>query len=213
MRMENAMENEQVVFDLTAGSLCLDFMNTVNERASGVPKDLLVSYSHLLEWGRQAQVLNEDMHTQLLIRAEQYPHEAENALHHAVNVREIIYRIFLALALNKTPAPADLDALNAELAQALTYARILPAGPRFRWGLNFAPDALDYVLWVVVCSTAELLTSANLYMLRMCAAEDCGWLFLDTSKNQTRRWCNMKSCGNRAKARRHLARKRQSTSV
>jgi len=83
----------------------------------------------------------------------------------------------------------------------------------FAWGWDFYQAALDDIIWPVVRSAADLLTSDTLPMLRICAADDCQWLFMDTSKNQTRRWCNMKSCGNRAKARRHIERKKQTAKV
>jgi predicted RNA-binding Zn ribbon-like protein len=63
-------------------------------------------------------------------------------------------------------------------------------------------------LWPIVLAAAELLTSAGRARVRECAAHGCGWLFLDTSRSQRRRWCTMASCGNRAKARRFYERTR-----
>lgn len=78
----------------------------------------------------------------------------------------------------------------------------------FVWGWDDAAPALDRPLWPVARSLAELLTSDELPRVRECAADNCAWLFIDTSKNRSRRWCDMAVCGNRAKARRHYARAR-----
>jgi predicted RNA-binding Zn ribbon-like protein len=106
------------------------------------------------------------------------------------------------------PEESDLWILDEVLSQGMVQARILAEGNGFRWGWSDKGEALESVLWVVARSTADLLTSELRHAVRICGAQDCGWLFLDTSKNHSRRWCNMKSCGNRAKARRYLDRNR-----
>jgi len=67
---------------------------------------------------------------------------------------------------------------------------------------------LERINWLIVRSAADLLTSDKLHDVRACSAEDCRWLFLDISKNHSRRWCDMETCGNQAKARRHYRRKK-----
>jgi predicted RNA-binding Zn ribbon-like protein len=90
----------------------------------------------------------------------------------------------------------------------LTHLRVTPAKTGFTWTWHNEPGALDVMLWPVVQSAGELLTSAQIVQVRECAGDTCSWLFLDTSKNHSRRWCDMKDCGNRAKAKRHYARSR-----
>ena len=69
---------------------------------------------------------------------------------------------------------------------------------------------MEWVLWPIVQSAADLLTTESLDRVRLCKAEDCGCLFVDASKNRSRRWCAMSDCGNRAKVRRHRQRLRES---
>jgi len=203
--------NDVPVFDLSGGSLCLDFANTIDDRRTEVEQEHLNSYRNLIAWAEQTQILSSEEAEQLLAAAARQPDKADAVLQQAINIREVIYRIFAALAQEETPADADLAQLNAVLAHALPHNKIVRHEQHFTWGWTFDPEALDYIIWPTVRSAADLLTSDTLPMLRICAADDCQWLFMDTSKNQTRRWCNMKSCGNRAKARRHIERKKQAT--
>ncbi|MBN1859137.1 CGNR zinc finger domain-containing protein [Candidatus Bipolaricaulota bacterium] len=80
---------------------------------------------------------------------------------------------------------------------------------RFQWGWSDAEDQLEWPVWILARSAADLLTSDERDRVRRCAGPDCGWLFVDISRNHSRRWCDMADCGNRAKARRSYARKRQ----
>ena len=138
------------------------------------------------------------------------PIDAAGVLQQAIELREAIYRIFVAVAhqVEVSIDSADLDRFNRALSRVLTQARIVPAANGFIWTWNGSEEALDQVLWPVARSAMDLLTSADLGRVRECACESCGWLFLDTSKNRSRRWCSMEACGNRTKARRHYARRR-----
>ncbi len=77
------------------------------------------------------------------------------------------------------------------------------------WTWDADIRALDRMLWPIVSSAIELLTSHDLRRVKECpGAGDCGWLFFDTSKNGTRHWCSMEGCGSRVKMRRQYARTR-----
>jgi len=54
-----------------------------------------------------------------------------------------------------------------------------------------------------------LTSSQRLNQVRQCRGDNCGWLFVDGSKNHSRRWCDMRDCGNRAKVRRHRLKQRR----
>lgn len=195
-------------FDTTPGnSLCLDFTHTLTERYSDIgPKELLNSYSDLVAWGLFAHILTDEEASTLLQVAEQHLERAKQALEQAKELREALYRLFYALAIEETPAKDDLDLLNMCLSEAMAQARIVPDTQGFKWDWVRDEQALDRILWPVVRSAADLLTSEKLPDVRACAAEDCRWLFLDISKNHSRRWCDMQTCGNQAKARRHYQR-------
>ncbi|MCW5852943.1 MAG: CGNR zinc finger domain-containing protein [Anaerolineae bacterium] len=214
------------IFSFTSGWLCLDFCNTVGGRhpievsASKLKthqaiedagrfatRDYLHSYVDLIEWGGQAGLLAQVTVERLEAEAGEHPDEAAEVLTQAVALRETLYRLFSALADNQQPPDGDLTALNAVLPTALAHQRLTYHADHFDWGWEETPT-LDQMLWPVVRSAADLLTAPELARVRECAGETCGWLFLDMSKNHSRRWCSMDDCGNRAKAKRHYQRRK-----
>jgi predicted RNA-binding Zn ribbon-like protein len=138
--------------------------------------------------------------------AEQRPEEAAAVHRRAIALREAIYRIFSAVVRGEEASLSDVDVLNDEVSIGLAHARLTQRGGGFEWGWEAGEGALDRVLWVVARSAADLLTSDKLQRVTECASERCGWLFMDLSRNHSRRWCDMNECGNRAKARRHYER-------
>lgn len=189
----------------------LDFANTVEWRTSGAPVESLATYRDLIGWAAKEGIVAEARAQGLLREAERRPDEAAAALARAIALREAIYRILARIGQGAPAEPGDLAALNAALAGSLARLRLVSdeASGRFAWELADVGDDLDGVLWPIALSAAELLTSDELPRVRACEGEGCGWLFVDTSRNQSRRWCSMESCGNRAKAKRHYARMKQ----
>jgi predicted RNA-binding Zn ribbon-like protein len=125
-------------------------------------------------------------------------------------IREVIYGIVVAVLHNKPPAASDLASFNRELQSALQHLRVVPGRRGFIWNWEFDPSGLEGMLWPILRSAADLLTSERQDRIGQCADDrGCGWLFLDTTKNRSRRWCAMEDCGNRAKARRHYQRSRR----
>ena len=196
-------------FEFNAGRLCLDFTNTVRARPLSEKVDLITSYADLLSWARQATILTPGEAASLAEAAGPRPRAAADALAQAVSLREALYGLFSARAAG-LPAPAsDLHTVNRAIGKAMTRAGLSPsAGGGFEWGWPGAPLGLDRVAWWVARSAAELLTSKELTSVRECAGYDCGRLFMDGTKNRSRRWCDMASCGNRAKGRRHYERRK-----
>lgn len=193
------------LFDLTlTGQLALDLVNTVDWRTSEEPQELLDSYSDLLRWARHTGILAESEASRLLRLAGRHPVAAQAALDEAKELREAFFRIFAALAANEQPTKSDLELLNARLSAALAHLQLATSGAGFTWQWANADNRLDAMLWAVVRAAGELLVNPEaLEQLRQCPGAGCGWLFLDTSRNRSRRWCLMGICGNRAKARRH----------
>lgn len=201
------------IFELSGNWLCLDFVNTVADRPSEHPREKLNSYGDLVRWSHLAEVLTQDEAQLLLEEAARRPDDAAAVLQQAITLRETIYRIFLATAEGLLPDPAELVKFNALLSEAMSRACIIQRADGFIWDWVDKENALDRMLWPLVRSAADLLVSEQLSTVRVCAAPDCNWLFLDTSKNSSRRWCDMKSCGNRAKVRRHYQRQKQSLAL
>ncbi len=196
---------QEYVFDLSGGRLCLDFVNTVsNSRAH--PKERLNSYLDLVSWGRQAGVLSEREAKHLGLAAKRRPAEAAGVLAEATRFREALFRIFQAGAEDRPPDTGDLEVLNAALRAAHGHLRLEVGASGIEWGWVDGADALDRMLWPAARSAVDLLTSPDRHRVHLCESPTCDWLFIDTSRNHSRRWCDMKGCGNRAKARRYYER-------
>jgi len=199
-------------FKLRGGVVCLDFVNTVGWRLTDRPSEYLRSYEDLLVWGRQAGLLALEETERLFRQAIVDPEGAQESLSRALALREATYRVISRTIAGESQDESDLSALNRELSIALSRLRVIPAGGAYGWGWNRSQDdggaLLDGPLWPVAQSAAELLTSPKLARVKVCAGEGCGWVFLDESRNGSRRWCDSRDCGNRERVRRHLARKR-----
>jgi predicted RNA-binding Zn ribbon-like protein len=198
---------------LSTPELCLGFANSLNNRLTAHPTERLNSYEALAVWGGQQGILTEREVGRLAQEAARRPTEAASILERAIKLREALYRIFSAVASSRSPQPADLAILNAAVAEALASLHIMAAGDGFAWVWARGEEVLDRVLWPVALAAADLLTSSARRAVRKCAATNCGWLFLDTTRNRSRRWCDMKVCGNRAKARRHYERKKNASTA
>jgi predicted RNA-binding Zn ribbon-like protein len=193
-------------FELSGGVLGLDFANTWSDR--GRPEsEKLRGYPDLLAFARQAGLLTAGEEIRLAARAGEEPQAAGAALALGRELREGLYRIFSAVAASRPPAAADLALLNAALPGALARLRLERRGAGFGWTWAAPAGPLEAPLWPILRSAAELLTSEELKLVRECAASSCTWLFVDRSRNRSRRWCSMETCGNRAKAHRHYRRR------
>jgi predicted RNA-binding Zn ribbon-like protein len=198
-------------FEFSGGALCLDFANTLGDRPRG-RNEQLTGYADLLRWAGQAGILGQPERQTLERRAARREDASRRAFHHAIELREAIYRTFSALAAGERPEPRELAALNAALLATLPHLRLEPAGAGYDWAWTGVDSSLDSPLWPVVRSAADLLTSPETTLVRECASETCSWVFVDRSRTHRRRWCDMKTCGNRAKARRHYERTKKKPS-
>jgi predicted RNA-binding Zn ribbon-like protein len=183
------------VFDRCAGHVALDFANAMGGRHTDAPVDYLPSYRQLLEFARQCELLPAAQLAHLARRAAEDPAGAAAALRRAVELRETLYRLFAATARGRMPDAGDLALLNRAVGR-------MQIGRDFEWQWAAGPDSLDAMLGPIVRAALDLLMSKRRERVRVCAADDCVWVFLDTSKNRSRRWCDMKQCGNRNKVRR-----------
>jgi len=193
-------------FDLSGGALCLDFANTWSDR-DRPETDHLRAYADLLAFARQTGLLSGAEASRLAGRAEEEPQAAAAALALGRGLREDLYRIFSAAAASSAPAEEDLERLNEALPRAFSRLRLQCRGDELVWTWAAPEDLLETPLWPVLRSAAELLTSEERKLVRECAGTSCTWLFLDHSRNRSRRWCSMETCGNRAKAQRHYRRR------
>lgn len=194
-------------FDLIAGNVCLDFVNTLDDRHIK-PKELLETYVDLARFGEDAGLLEPTQVDRLYERSYAEPERAKQALLWGRELREAIHDVFWAI-MNKRPAPpGTLARLNADVQTAAGHMRLVPVKGGFEWGFDDLGD-FDSVLWPIARSAADLLASEQLPYVRACFSKSCEWFFLDTSKNHHRRWCDMTRCGNRAKVQRFYARQKR----
>ena len=181
-------------FQFIGGALCLDFVNTVGAWVDGeLLRDKLANADDLKRWSQIASIVG--LRTPI----------TGAILRRAVVLRRALYGILTAVVGRRTPSKRDMKILNREL--AIVRSREFLEYTDHGYNVQF-PEVPERVLWAVVRSAAELLTSENLARLRQCPGEECAWLFLDTSRNGMRQWCQMRVCGNRAKARRFRERSR-----
>ena len=193
-------------FEFSAGELCLDLANTWGNREDETD-DQLSCYGDLLEWALQAGIVDDGGRRSLQRRANRHPTEAEDAFGSAVALREVVFRVCSAAAAGRSPDESDLEILNQWFATA-PRRRLCCGGECCEWERPEDDNNFHRVMWPVLRSAGDLLTTADVKRIRECEAPDCCWLFIDSSRGGRRKWCDMSVCGNRAKARRYYARHR-----
>ncbi len=198
-------------FKLLGGQLALDFANTASWHARAEPDELLTDYTRVLSWSEQAGAIDATERMSLAGAAQRDPAATAAELTRIVALREAIYHLFSALATGRTLPTAALVALNDALVVTLPHLRVLASDAGLVWGWKDDESDLSRPIWPAIRAAADLLTAPDRALVRECAGEDCGWLFLDTSRNRTRRWCDSRDCGNRMRVRQHYARQRART--
>jgi predicted RNA-binding Zn ribbon-like protein len=196
-------------FDLSGGRLAFDFANTT--RYSPPPREDLPTYHDLLAWSVAAGALEEADADALRRQVARRPAEGEAVLERGRELRQAIYRTFSAIASDQPPPAGALSSLSRWVAEAGAKHELVFRDGAFARELPRRPLDPDRMLWVVAADAGELLVSDRLGQVRECEQGTCAWLFLDRSRNRSRRWCDMKTCGNRVKARRHYARVKHRT--
>jgi predicted RNA-binding Zn ribbon-like protein len=202
---------------LEGGHLALDFVNTVGGLRDQPPygeDELLESYEDLLVWCVRLGVISDADGDRLRGAAARDEKGARRALRRARELRELLYATFRPIANGAEP-PAELrDELRDADRAALANARLAPAGDGAMSAMRWTwppPHALEDPLRPITHAAVELLTSGPLEHLKICA--NCRWLFLDQSRNHSRRWCSMQECGKQMKQRRFVERRRASRSA
>jgi predicted RNA-binding Zn ribbon-like protein len=189
------------------GDPSVDLVNTVDWLSDGLDHDRIPDYDRLTQWAEGAGVITAATGERLRRVAAAHPKRASAAVAAAARLRWILQRLFTDVAKGSPPGVA-LDELNDLLADAMPRLRVRSTGRR-SLGLSWEGlgEELDSLLWPVVWSAAQLITSDEAARLHVCAAPDCGWMYVDRSRNGLRRWCQMETCGTRAKSRRRYQRR------
>lgn len=185
-------------FQLVAGSPALDFANSLDFRFDPARTiDLVPTYERLIDFTRQSDLLTDTQVRRL--RELQDSHKAKRTIERALQFREILESIFRSVLSKKTPSNHCIETLNDFLAGAREHEKVFWKSGRLVRGFDEFGGDPEAPIWLLAESAAELLASPELALLRECHDKSCRWLFLDRSKNHSRRWCAMELCGNRAK--------------
>jgi predicted RNA-binding Zn ribbon-like protein len=202
-------------FQYIGGDPALDLVNTVDWTSRGPEQDRLGDFDRLTRWAEGAGIISAKAASALRAQAEAKPREAEAAYRNALRVRAVLARLFRSIAMSEPDGDA-LDDFNRLLGRALEQMRVTAASGKRRVGpalqLGWRDGSLDSVIWPVVWSAASLIVSEEAPRIRICGGPDCGWMYVDRSRNKLRRWCQMETCGTREKSRRRYARTKRERS-
>jgi predicted RNA-binding Zn ribbon-like protein len=193
---------------LVGSDLAFDFTNTASGRGGPMHKEHLRCAEHVVAWARHARVLTPgdgQWLAALVVREEPL---GVGLLRRALELRDVIYAIGRDVAAGEQPSAGQVDGLARIHAVCVARARLVPHGAGFVWAWDPKEAPVEAVLGPVALSALTLLTQGELSRVKQCQGDHCGWLFFDTTKNKSRRWCEMEVCGNRAKQRRHQGRRK-----
>jgi len=191
-------------FKLFAGNPALELVNTLDLRFSANPQDLLPTYADLLRFAAQLRLLPAEQ-ARKLGRAVR-PQDGQRVLASAVELREALATVLYAWVDGTKPADGQVEILQTHFHAAALHRSLRKGDQRLVWSWSGFEQQAELPLWKLAQSASDLLVSEDAERVKSCGDSACRWLFLDLSKNHTRRWCDMKTCGNRMKARRHQAR-------
>jgi len=190
---------------IVGGNVALDMLNTQNGPAGKAPEgDVLRDYGDFLAWATHLGVLTTTEERRLRRRAHERPAEADVAFQRAREIRAYLHEIFDAVAHGKPPARADLRRLQGDAADAFAHGQLVAANGGYRWSWGDDQD-LERPLWPIIDAALTLVTKGPLDRVKGCAS--CRFVFVDESKNRSRRWCSMDDCGAEDKMRKYVARR------
>lgn len=191
-------------FEWVGGALCLDLANTVSRVTAEERHERLSRWQDLAAWARAAGLPGAGPALTPLM--------ASQSVDRVHRFRTTLHQIFDAVASGGQPPAAAVLALETALEKTRREMRLRPSDDRWSWQWRAGVPLADRIIGAAAHSAGELLTSEEVSLVRCCANASCGWLFVDRSRGHRRRWCDMKVCGNKAKARAFYARKKRGTS-
>ncbi len=191
-------------FKLSAGNPALELVNTLDLRFSANPQDLIPNYADLLRFAAQLRILPAEQARKLgrTVRAQ----DGQRVVASAVELREALAAVLYTWLDGGEPADGQVEILETHFHAAAQHRSLFSGDERLVWSWSGSEQQAEFPLWMLAQSASDLLVSEDAKQVKGCGDPTCRWLFLDLSKNHTRRWCDMKVCGNRMKARRHQAR-------
>jgi predicted RNA-binding Zn ribbon-like protein len=192
--------------ELVGGHVAVDFINTLGGLPERPDDEYLFGYLDVLAWLEHVGLLSPEGGHELADTAGIDPRAAAEVFDQIRRLRVSLDRVLRCRLTDEAPDPQDLDIVRAAYAGAAVHATLLAEVGSYRLSWDKTDNAMGWPLWVLADSAVALLTAAPLHLLGRC--QHCRWLFLDYSKNHSRRWCSMNSCGAIAKMRRYRAARR-----
>jgi predicted RNA-binding Zn ribbon-like protein len=195
-------ENRQILeIRLDGGNLSLNFVNTIHDRYEEPLEDYLHNYLDLITWANFADAINSSQKKRLLQRSRENQEEANQVYKDSIQLREAIYQCVVSLINRDEVSAVNMQVINQWVSKAFSNLELAQLDNSFVLDWKAENSGLESVLWPIIRSFADLVTSDDRGRIKQCS--NCGWVFVDNSKNKSRRWCSMETCGNRVKAQRH----------
>jgi predicted RNA-binding Zn ribbon-like protein len=207
----NRRQGQEAAFPRLLGErLCLDFANSV-ESPLEEREEFLTDFVAVARWGRHVGLLDDAQVVAAVQADHAQPDAAAQIYAGTLSLRTSIQHVFLAVAEGREVGEDDLAGIQRAYLQGLQQCQLeLRDGhATWTWAGNGEMSVVEFVLWRVAESAVELLTEGDPARVKTCG---CGWLFYDTSRNGSRRWCSMEGCGTQAKMRRFTAKRRAARS-
>jgi len=193
---------------LLGGKVCLDFINTLDWRGRDLPVEYLNNFTDVVKWAVYVNIITKDQEKRFNHQVKNNKDKAKKALGCCIELRELLHQIFQNVEQGEKNRELLLKRLNKYLKFASTGLVIETSNTDFELKASVDPNELTSVLNPIIWEAVNLLTHLDRFRIKSCGDKACGWVFLDTSKNKSRQWCDMKSCGNRAKARKFYKQKK-----
>jgi predicted RNA-binding Zn ribbon-like protein len=200
--------SQSLPFLYISGDPALDLVNTVDWTEHGPVNDRLPHFDRLTRWAEEAGLIDHETAAGLRSGGSTHPKEAQSAHRSAMRARSVLKELFSAIARGEAIVDQLAD-FNRLLGPSLERLQVVQVGERdrsLRFGWEKLGESLESILWPVLWSAASLLVSAEVGQIRICGGKDCGWMYVDRSRNRLRRWCQMETCGTREKTRRRYLR-------
>ena len=200
-------------FEYVGGDIAADLANTTSNRYE--PADLhehIQTYADVVEFARLGGVIRPALARRLIAEAEQRPERALQVYRRTAALREAVFGALSKIAAGKDPSANDVEVISREAAEALGHATMVRTADGYTWDWPDS-DELARPLWPIARAAAEILTTDTRAHVRECADDTCAWLFIDRTKNHSRRWCDMNGCGTRNKVREFRQRQKRATRV
>jgi predicted RNA-binding Zn ribbon-like protein len=183
----------------------IDYTNTADWRGKEESTEYINQYHDLIDWAELTELVEKQTAAKLREVAKRDPLKAQEAHTRAIKFREAAYNTLVSISNTKPANLEDKKIIDSETGFMYKHIKLDLDSQRITLDDENNPE---YILWLLVKDFVDLITSDEIERVKRCASDECGWLFIDSSKNRSRKWCNMRGCGNRAKARRYYSKKK-----